>query len=81
MGVVGQHHAAAALPPQKDQVPIVQEAGWAPGPFWTGGKNLAPTGIRSPDRPTRTSVALPTELLRPLIPASKNYTKFDHIRL
>jgi hypothetical protein len=29
----------------------VQEAGWAPRPVWTGAENLAPTGIRSPDRP------------------------------
>jgi len=38
---------------RKDPVPIVQEAGWAPGPAWAGVKNLAPTGIRSPDRPAR----------------------------
>jgi len=25
----------------KDTVPIVQEAGWAPGPVWTGAENLA----------------------------------------
>jgi len=31
----------------------VQEAGWAPGPVWTGAENLASTGIRSPDRPAR----------------------------
>ena len=37
----------------KDPVPTVQEAGWAPGPVWTGAENLAPTGIRSPDRPAR----------------------------
>ena len=37
----------------KDPVPIVQEAGWAAGPVWTGAENLAPTGIRSPDRPAR----------------------------
>jgi hypothetical protein len=37
----------------KDPVPIVQEAEWAPGPVWTGEENLAPTWIRSPDRPTR----------------------------
>jgi hypothetical protein len=37
--------------PGKDPVPIVQEAGWAPGPVWTGTENLAPTGILSPDRP------------------------------
>jgi len=33
--------------PRKDPVPIVQEAGWAPGPIWTGVENLAPSGIRS----------------------------------
>ena len=38
--------------PGKDPVPIVQEAGWAPGPVWKGGKSR-PTGIRSPDRPAR----------------------------
>jgi hypothetical protein len=37
--------------PRKEPVPIVQEAGWAPGPVWTGAENLAPTGIRSPDLP------------------------------
>jgi hypothetical protein len=37
----------------KDPVPIVQEAGWAAGPGWIGAENLAPTGIRSPDRPAR----------------------------
>ena len=31
----------------------MQEAGWAPGPVWTGAENLDPTGIRSPDRPAR----------------------------
>jgi len=25
--------------PGKDPVPILQEAGWAPGPVWTGGKS------------------------------------------
>ena len=39
--------------PRKDPVPIVQEAGWAPGPVWTGAENLNPTGIQSPDRPAR----------------------------
>jgi hypothetical protein len=31
--------------PGKDPVPIVQEAGWAPGPVWTCATNFAPTGI------------------------------------
>ena len=28
--------------PGKDPVPIVQEAGWAPGTVWAGAENLAP---------------------------------------
>jgi hypothetical protein len=39
--------------PEKDPVPIVQKAGWAPGPVWTGAEKLAPTEIRSSDRPAR----------------------------
>jgi hypothetical protein len=39
--------------PGKDPISIVQEAGWAPGPVWTGAENLAPTGIPSLDRPAR----------------------------
>ena len=49
----GQRHAPAALYLGKDPVPIVQEAGWALGPVWTGAENLFSTGIRSPDRPAR----------------------------
>jgi len=39
--------------PRKDPVPIVQEAGWAPGPVWIGAENLGPTGIRFSDLPAR----------------------------
>jgi hypothetical protein len=35
MGVGSQRHAPAALPLEKDPVPMVSEAGWAPGPVWT----------------------------------------------
>ena len=42
MGVDGQRQAPAAFTPGKDPVPIVQEAGWAPGPVWIGAENLAP---------------------------------------
>jgi len=38
--------------PGKDPVPIVQEAGWAPGPIWTGGKSR-PHRDSIPDRPAR----------------------------
>jgi len=64
--VRGERHASAALYPGKDPVPFVQEAEWAPGPVWTGAENQAPpTGILSPDRPSRSSVAIPTELPGP----------------
>ena len=39
--------------PGKDAVPIVQDAGWPPGPVWTFAENLAPTEIRSLDLPAR----------------------------
>ena len=42
--------------PGKDPVPIVQEAGWAPGPIWTSAEKIDPTGIRSPDRPARSQL-------------------------
>jgi len=45
MGMGDQRHAPAALPPRKDPVHIVQEAGWAAGPVWTGAENLAPQGF------------------------------------
>jgi hypothetical protein len=38
--------------PGKDPVPIVWQVGWTPGPVGTGA-DLAPTGIRSQDRPAR----------------------------
>jgi len=39
--------------PGKDPVPIVNEAGWASEPVWTGAENVAPASIRSPDRTAR----------------------------
>jgi len=53
MGVGGQPHAPAAYTPGKDPVRIVKEAGLDTELVWTGAENLAPTGIRSPDRPAR----------------------------
>jgi len=40
------------LPPGKDPAPILQEAGWTPGPVWTGGKSR-PHRDSIPDRPAR----------------------------
>ena len=49
----------------KDPVPILQEAGWTPGPVWKGGKSR-PKRDSIPDRPASSSVAIPTELPGPL---------------
>ena len=49
----GQHHTPAGFTSVKEPVPNVQETGWAPGTVWTGAQDLAPTGIRFPDRPAR----------------------------
>jgi len=38
-GVSGHQHAPAALYPQERPVTHFTEAGWAPGPVWTGGKS------------------------------------------
>ena len=47
------------LTPGKDPVPILQEAGWAPGPVWTGGKSR-PYRDSIPDRPSRSSLPVHT---------------------
>jgi len=49
MGVGGQPHATAASTLGKDTVPILQEAGWAPGPVWAGEKSR-PRRDLIPDR-------------------------------
>jgi hypothetical protein len=49
--------------PGKDLVPTVQQAGWAKGLVWKG--NLAPTVIRSPDRPARSAVTILIGLSQP----------------
>jgi hypothetical protein len=49
----GKCHAPASFPPGYDPLPIVQTAGWAPGPAWTGEKNLEPIGFRPSDHSAR----------------------------
>ena len=53
MGVGGQRHAPAALPPGKTRYPLYRRLG---GPHSRAGqmrKISPPTGIRTPDRPAR----------------------------
>jgi hypothetical protein len=60
--VGGESHAPATLPPERDQVPIVQEVGWARGSVWTGAENIAfhRDSILGPSSPQR--VAISTQL-------------------
>ena len=48
--------------PEKDTVPIVQEAGWAPGPVRTGAENLDPPPGFDPRPSSPLAVAIPAEL-------------------
>ena len=65
--VSGQQHAPAALFPGKDLLPILQEAGWAPGPVWTDGKSR-PRRDSIPDLPARSQ-----SLYRLSYPAQSKY--------
>ena len=53
MGWVVRDTPRPLYPQERDPVPIVWEAQWAPGPVWTGAENVGPTGIRSTDRAAR----------------------------
>jgi hypothetical protein len=67
MGVGGQRHAPATFNSRKDLVPIVQDAGWAPGTVWKGAENLDPTGIRSSDLPVRSELLYRLSYRGPLL--------------
>ena len=64
-GVSGQQHVPAALYPL-ERSGTHFTGGWVgPGPVWTGGKSR-PHRDSIPDRPVRSSVAIPTELPGPI---------------
>ena len=47
MGVGVQLYAPGRFTPRKDLGIIVQDAGWAPGPVWTGAENLDPRTVQA----------------------------------
>ena len=59
----------------KDPVPILQEAGWAPGPVWMGGKSR-PHRDSIPDRPAHSQ-----SLYRMSYPAHIGYMYFEVLPL
>jgi len=52
-GEASASRAGRSLPPGKTRYTLCSRLSGAPGPVWTGEEKLAPTGIRSSDRPTR----------------------------
>jgi len=59
--------------PEKDPVPILQEAGWALGSVWTDGKSR-PHRDSIQDRPAHISADIPTELSDP---HTNKYSLYD----
>ena len=74
MEVGGERHAPAAFTHVKDPIPILQEAGWAPGTVWIGAENLAHTGIRSPDLPARSESLYRVRYPGPLVAIATHKT-------
>ena len=66
--------------PAKESVPILQEAGWAPGAVWTSRKSR-PHRDSIPDRPVHISVAIPTELPDPKSPFNTDVKNGGNIYL
>ena len=83
MGVNGQRHAPAALPPGKR--PSTHFTGGLGGGatelVWTGAENLAPTGIRSPDRPVSTDAPHATKSDISYIQISSSYRAENTLRV
>jgi len=56
--------------PGKDPVPILQEAGWTPGPVWKGGKSC-PHRDSIPERPARNQslyrLSYPVHLIKSIL--------------
>jgi hypothetical protein len=61
-----QRHAPSILLPGKTRYPLSRRLDGPQGRPGRVRKISPPTGIRSPDRPARSSVAISTELPRPL---------------
>jgi hypothetical protein len=65
--VGGQRRVPPTVPQDRAPIPIIEGAGWMPGPGWTcveDRKFLAATGVRNANRSARGIVAIPTPLLR-----------------
>ena len=71
-GFVFNAMARPPYPRERDLVPYVQEAGWAPGPFWVGAGKLAPPSAFDP----RTTQPVASHYTGYVIPAHFDLPKF-----
>ena len=65
-------------PPRADPIPIVYDAGWAPGPIRTDTKNLAPDWVSIHGLFSAYRVAIPIGLSRPthvVLPTEKEFQR------
>ena len=56
MGWVVNATLRSLYPWKRDKVPVLEEAGWAPGKVWMGAEEVSLTGIRSPNREARSKL-------------------------
>ena len=59
-----------------DPVPFVQDSAWAPEVVWMSVENLAPTGMRSPDCPSRSKSLYQLCYTKVLIKTQKSELNF-----
>ena len=76
MGVGGQYHALAVLPPGKTRYPLYRRLGGPQGLSGRVQKTSPPAGIRSPDRPACSDV----QELKWHIPGSTSYSVEEDIK-
>ena len=80
MEVGDQHHDPAALSPGKTRYSFVQEAGWAPGPVWTGAEKSRLHRDSTPGPFSLQRVAILTVLCRSTADPQRSFkihTKFS----
>ena len=68
-----------SLPPGKDPVPIVQKAGWAPGPVLTRAENFAPPPGFDPRTVQHVSGRYTDYATRPVNPLNAELNPICHL--